>query len=269
MERKPTSMITKNFQLVLPWRDELNTIIAALNLETGMQNRKVKYKASSLADGIIIHSQPAKSSRNVIPLYTFSPDQSKIGLDLIEIQQLESFRRKPRAACIQTQKNLNTSHKAAQHQWFYQLSRKLYIGRKLFSVKELNLLRNENVVAVLSVHEHIVPPDVIKSLGFCHFEINVREGDPLTFLQLVNGIKFIRSIVQMRAGSIYVHCRLGRVRCVMLCVVRAAVKRTRSSPEFEPLDPRDTSWSRKASKLRNKHREILAELERYNRIKFY
>jgi len=261
-------MITKNFQLVLPWRDELNTIIAALNLETGMQNRKVKYKASSLADGIIIHSQPAKSSRNVIPLYTFSPDQSKIGLDLIEIQQLESFRRKPRAACIQTQKNLNTSHKAAQHQWFYQLSRKLYIGRKLFSVKELNLLRNENVVAVLSVvlpHEHIVPPDVIKSLGFCHFEINVREGDPLTFLQLVNGIKFIRSIVQMRAGSIYVHCRLGRVRCVMLCVGYLMVSKGLTLHEAE----QHVKQLVPASKLRNKHREILAELERYNRIKFY
>mmetsp|Transcript_12415 Transcript_12415/g.43215 ORF Transcript_12415/g.43215 Transcript_12415/m.43215 type:complete len:88 (-) Transcript_12415:894-1157(-) len=57
------------------------------------------------------------------------------------------------------------------------------------------------------------------SLRFRHLEINVREGDPLTLLQLVNGIKFINSIIQMRGGSIYVHCRLGRVRCVMLCVV--------------------------------------------------
>mmetsp|Transcript_12400 Transcript_12400/g.43171 ORF Transcript_12400/g.43171 Transcript_12400/m.43171 type:complete len:106 (-) Transcript_12400:840-1157(-) len=75
------------------------------------------------------------------------------------------------------------------------------------------------------------------SLRFRHLEINVREGDPLTLLQLVNGIKFIKyacsachtnvtwlytflsSIIQMRGGSIYVHCRLGRVRCVMLCVV--------------------------------------------------
>mmetsp|Transcript_12402 Transcript_12402/g.43175 ORF Transcript_12402/g.43175 Transcript_12402/m.43175 type:complete len:216 (-) Transcript_12402:894-1541(-) len=210
-------------RIYIPLQDEIRMIISALNLETGIPDKKSRCRSSSLTDGILIDSQLSKSSWSRLPIYKVTQGaQSKIGHKHPENQKCTTSSMKPEESGIQVERPLNALHKAGQQQWFYQLCRKLYIGRKLFSVKELGLLRNENVVAVLSVvlpHEHIVPPDAIKALGFRHLEINVREGDPLTLLQLVNGIKFINSIIQMRGGSIYVHCRLGRVRCVMLCVV--------------------------------------------------
>ena len=107
--------------------------------------------------------------------------------------------------------------------YWSRLGSQVLIGRKPKSIKELHMLKTQKVTAIVSVvlpHEHDVAPEQVRGLGFSHMEIAVKEGEPLSLSQLLDGIRFLRQITDRGRGTVYVHCRAGRVRCVMLCVVR-------------------------------------------------
>lgn len=145
--------------------------------------------------------------------------------------------------------------------WFYPLGGSLLVGRKPKSVKELAVLQKHKVTAVVSVvqpHEHEVTPEQVKALGFSQLELCVREGDPLSLKQLLDGVRFLRLITEIRLGRVYVHCRLGRVRCVMLtCAFVMAVH------GLDPAEAEDCVLSCvPCGKLRRKHRETLAAFAR-------
>ena len=132
-----------------------------------------------------------------------------------------------------------TIEDACGGRWFSRLSRSLLVGRKPLSARELAELKAEGVSSVLSVieaHEFAVVPSSLRQEGFQHLAIPVREGTPLTLQQLLEGINFMRRAMERagekasggwgeggmdrgreRRSGVYVHCRRGRVRCVMMC----------------------------------------------------
>mmetsp|Transcript_50726 Transcript_50726/g.101343 ORF Transcript_50726/g.101343 Transcript_50726/m.101343 type:complete len:293 (+) Transcript_50726:39-917(+) len=145
--------------------------------------------------------------------------------------------------------------------WFYPLGGSVFVGRKPKSLKELAVLKKKRITAIVSVvqpHEHEVSPEQIKALGFSHMEISVREGEPLSLKQLLDGIRFLRVMVEARCGTVYVHCRLGRVRCVMLATAYLMAVQGLDPCEAEEV----VTTCVPCGKLRRKHRETLAALAR-------
>ena len=170
-----------------------------------------------------------------------------------------------------------TIEDACGGRWFSRLSRSLLVGRKPFSTRELAELKAEGVSSVLSVieaHEFAVAPSSVRKEGFQHLVIPVREGTPLTLEQLWQGITFMRSAGEKGGGGeggmergrerrsgIYVHCRRGRVRCVMMCTAFVMVT--------SELDLRGAEGqvikAHPFGKLRKAHRQVLHALCQYQR----
>jgi len=145
--------------------------------------------------------------------------------------------------------------------YWYRLGSQVLIGRKPKSIKELQMLKHQKVTAIVSVvlpHEHEVTPDQVRCLGFSHMEIGVKEGEPLSLTQLLEGIRFLRLITDSRCGTVYVHCRAGRVRCVMLCVAFAM-----ATQGLDPQEAEEAVLSKvPGGKLRSKHKEVLGNLNK-------
>jgi len=170
-----------------------------------------------------------------------------------------------------------TIEDACGGRWFSRLSRSLLVGRKPLSARELAELKAEGVSSVLSVieaHEFAVAPSSVRKEGFQHLVIPVREGTPLTLEQLWQGITFMRSAGEKGGGGeggmergrerrsgIYVHCRRGRVRCVMMCTAFVMVT--------SELDLRGAEGqvikAHPFGKLRKAHRQVLHTLCQYQR----
>ena len=176
-----------------------------------------------------------------------------------------------------------TIEDACGGRWFSRLSRSLLVGRKPLSARELAELKTEGVSSVLSVieaHEFAVAPSSVRQEGFQHLVIPVREGTPLTLQQVWQGINFMRSAMETagekavgggfeqgmergreRRSGVYVHCRRGRVRCMMMCtafvMVTSGIDLVMAEAQVIKAHP--------FGKLRKPHRQILHALHQYQR----